>query len=61
MENIEWEKFNGSLWKTEINVSDFIKCNYKEYISLQEELYFEENVLYDFVETGSDDFYDFLD
>jgi len=42
-------------------INKILQCNYKEYISLQEELYFEENVLYDFVESGSDDFYDFLD
>ena len=42
-------------------INKILKCNYKEYIELQEELYFEENVLYDFVESGSDDFEDFLD
>ena len=28
----EWKNFKGDLWKKEINVSDFIKNNYKEYI-----------------------------
>lgn len=42
-------------------INKLLQCNYKEYIKLEEELYFEENVLYDFVESGSDDFYDFLD
>lgn len=42
-------------------INKILQCNYKEYLKLQEELYFEENVLYDFVESGSDDFYDFLD
>lgn len=42
-------------------INKILQCNYKEYIKLQEELYFEENVLYDFVESGSDDFDDFLD
>ncbi len=27
----EWKNFKGDLWKKEINVSDFIKNNYKEY------------------------------
>ena len=27
----EWKNFKGDLWKNEINVSDFIKSNYKEY------------------------------
>ena len=27
----EWKNFRGDLWKNEINVSDFIKNNYKEY------------------------------
>ncbi len=27
----EWKNFKGDLWKNEINVSDFIKNNYKEY------------------------------
>ena len=32
MEHIIWNGFNGNLWKEEINVSDFIKQNYKEYL-----------------------------
>ena len=42
-------------------INKILQCNYKEYIKLEEELYFEEHVLYDFVESGSDDFEDFLD
>ncbi|MBQ6632517.1 MAG: hypothetical protein IJH55_10575 [Romboutsia sp.] len=42
-------------------INKILQCNYKEYIKVKEELYFEENVLYDFVESGSEDFYDFLD
>lgn len=42
-------------------INKILQCNYKEYLDIKEELYFEENVLYDFVESGSDDFYDFLD
>ena len=42
-------------------INKILQCNYKEYLELKEELYFEENVLYDFVESGSDDFDDFLD
>ena len=42
-------------------INKILQCNYKEYLDIKEELYFEENVLYDFVESGSDDFDDFLD
>ena len=42
-------------------INKMLQCNYKEYLDIKEELYFEENVLYDFVESGSDDFDDFLD
>lgn len=42
-------------------INKLLQCNYSEYVSLDEELYFDENVLYDFVESGSGDFYDFLD
>ena len=31
MEHQNWNGFNGSLWKNEINVRDFIQANYKEY------------------------------
>lgn len=41
-------------------INKILQCNYKEYIKLKEELYFEENVLYDFVESESNDFEDFL-
>ena len=26
-----WKTFKGNIWKTEINVSDFINSNYREY------------------------------
>lgn len=42
-------------------INKILDCNYKEYLKIDEEIYFEENVLYDFVESGSNDFYDFLD
>ena len=42
-------------------INKILQCNYKEYLDIKEELYFEENVLYDFVESESNDFYDFLD
>ena len=42
-------------------INKMLQCNYKEYLDIKEALYFEENVLYDFVESGSDDFDDFLD
>ncbi len=32
MEHTNWNGFNGTLWKNEINVRDFIQSNYKEYI-----------------------------
>lgn len=41
-------------------INKLLQCNYNEYINLEEEIYFDENVLYDFVESGSDDFDDFL-
>ncbi len=31
MEHNNWTGFNGTLWKEEINVRDFIQTNYKEY------------------------------
>ena len=42
-------------------INKILQCNYKEYLDIKEGLYFEENVLYDFVESESNDFYDFLD
>ncbi|MPN32879.1 hypothetical protein SDC9_180362 [bioreactor metagenome] len=36
-------------------------AKYKEYLKVDESYFFEENILYDFVESGSDDFEDFLD
>ena len=42
-------------------INKILLCNYSEHLKLEEELYFEEMVLYDFVESGSDDFEDFLD
>lgn len=41
-------------------INKILQCNYKEYLELKEEIYFEENVLYDFAESGSSDFEDFL-
>ncbi len=42
-------------------INKLLQCNYKSYLSHKEDLYFDENVLYDFVESESEDFYDFLD
>ena len=42
-------------------INKLLQCNYKDYLNHKEDLYFEENVLYDFVESESEDFYDFLD
>lgn len=33
MEHINWNGFKGSLWKEQIDVRDFIQCNYAEYTS----------------------------
>ena len=41
-------------------INKILQNNYKEYVSLKEEYYFEENALYDFAESGSIDFDDFL-
>ena len=43
------------------NINKILVNNYDEFLTEKEQLYFEENVLYDFIESGSDDFDDFLD
>lgn len=56
------EFFIGTYSEKDRNyINKLVQCNYKEYLKVKEEFYFEENVLYDFVESGSDDFDDFLD
>lgn len=47
--------------RDEVYVNKLLQSNYSDYINLEEKLYFEENALYDFVESESDDFDDFLD
>lgn len=42
-------------------INKLLLTKYKQYLSVDESYFFEENVLYDFVESGSDDFEDFLD
>ena len=42
-------------------INKLLITNYKEYLSLNESYFFEENILYDFVESRSEDFKDFLD
>ena len=42
-------------------INKLLQCNYSDYIEIKEEMYFEENVLYDFVESGADDFDYFLE
>lgn len=42
-------------------INKLLQCNYSNYIEVKEEMYFEENVLYDFVESGADDFDYFLE
>ncbi|MCU9807260.1 hypothetical protein LEQ06_03140 [Paraclostridium sp. AKS46] len=47
--------------KDRLYINKLIQCNFKNYVTLEEEIFFEQNVLYDFVESESEDFYDFLD
>ena len=42
-------------------INKFLLTKYKDFLTVSESYFFEENVLYDFVESGSDDFEDFLD
>ena len=42
-------------------INKLLITKYKEYLNSEKSYFFEENVLYDFVESGSDDFEDFLD
>lgn len=42
-------------------INKLLLTNYKDYLTLEDSYFFEENVLYDFVESGSDDFEDYLD
>lgn len=42
-------------------INKLLEINFNEYLKLEDEMYFDENVLYDFLESGSNDFYDFLD
>ena len=31
MEHIDWQDFASNDWQNEINLRDFIQCNYREY------------------------------
>lgn len=42
-------------------INKLLLTKYKKYLTVNESYFFEENVLYDFVESGSNDFEDFLD
>ena len=42
-------------------INKLLLTKYKDFLAVSESYFFEENVLYDFVESGSDDFEDFLD
>ena len=42
-------------------INKLLLTKYKDFLTVSESYFFEENVLYDFVESGSDDFEDFLD
>ena len=41
-------------------INKLLLAKYKDYLNVEDSYFFEENVLYDFVESGSDDFEDFL-
>ena len=49
----------------DLDTRSFVDYVFKDslsgYFSLVDSLEFEQNVLFDFVESGNDDFYDFLD
>ncbi|MGL6105100.1 hypothetical protein [Romboutsia sp.] len=47
--------------KNNKDLNDRLQDNYKDYLDFENAFYFEQNALYDFVESGSDDFYDFID
>ncbi|GAA0106067.1 hypothetical protein UT300013_26910 [Paraclostridium sordellii] len=47
--------------KDRLYINKLLQCNFSDYIDFKEELFFEQNVLYEFVECESEDFYDFLD
>lgn len=47
--------------KDRLYINKLLQCNFKDYIKLNEEMFFPQNVLYEFVECESEDFYDFLD
>ncbi|WP_300280362.1 hypothetical protein [Peptacetobacter sp.] len=42
-------------------INGLLSVNYSEFLTYQDSMFFEQNALYDFVESGNDDFYDFLD
>ena len=42
-------------------INKLLETKYNKYLNVCQSYFFEENVLYDFVESGSDDFQDFLD
>lgn len=42
-------------------ITKLLENNYKEYLNIVEHIYFEENVLYDYIESCAVDFDDFLD
>ncbi|GAA0701483.1 hypothetical protein GCM10008904_07570 [Paraclostridium ghonii] len=47
--------------KDRLYINKLIQCNFKDYLYLEDEMFFEQNVLYDFVESESEDFFDFID
>ena len=47
--------------KDRLYINKLLQCNFKDYIKLTDEMFFPQNVLYEFVECESEDFNDFLD
>ncbi len=47
--------------KDRLYINKLLQCNFNDYVKIDEEMFFEQNVLYEFVESESEDFYDFLD
>lgn len=47
--------------KDRLYINKLLQCNFKDYLELTDEIFFPQNVLYEFVECESEDFEDFLE
>lgn len=47
--------------KDRLYINKLLQCNFKNHLKLKDEMFFPQNVLYEFVECESEDFEDFLD